>query len=97
MLKRNRDNETALKISRTMKAKFPRGIPAKDGVIHRSKRRGAVEKVHELYARIVRRDGGTRRDLLKATRKRGIADHTAIRQYNVARDPKKYGTKRKAA
>lgn len=77
------------KISLTLSRKdFPVGIPAKDGIIHRSGRSGVVAKVHAICEAYSAK-GKTRADILARCEKLGIAKHTARTQYDRWRNPPK--------
>lgn len=66
---------------------FPEGVPAsEDGIIHRSGRKGVIKTIHNICDRYSAQ-GKSRADILARCEKLGIARNTALRQYQVWRDP----------
>lgn len=66
---------------------FPAGEPAsEDGIIHRSGRGGVIKTIHKICDRYAA-EGKSRADVLARCEKLGIARNTALRQYQVWRDP----------
>lgn len=89
-----RNQKISLTLSRT---DFPIGEPADDGLIHRSGRKGVVAKVHALCEKLITQQGKSRKDVIAAATKLGIARNTAATQHDWWKNPPKKKVKAKKA
>lgn len=97
--KADKDFTRAERIAFTLSRKdFPVGeAHDEDNLIHRSGRKGVVNKVHSLCEKLIKGKGKSRKDVLAAARKLGIAEHTARTQYQRWRSPPKAKKNKKGA